>query len=99
MFFIFSKKSYHPIPWRDAISRPLSPQAVLIPLDHADAFLCFLKRLPPDILAGFDPTTPQAETMPPDHTAFYGGFRMLSIASTVSPALEDKHEQADVVEI
>jgi hypothetical protein len=26
--------SYHPIPWRDSISRPLIPQAETIPLDH-----------------------------------------------------------------
>jgi hypothetical protein len=30
-------KNYHPIPWRDSTSRPIAPQAVTIPVDHASA--------------------------------------------------------------
>jgi hypothetical protein len=33
--YFFLSKSYHPIPWRDSISRPKILQTVTMPLDHA----------------------------------------------------------------
>jgi hypothetical protein len=44
----FSFKIYHPIPWRDSISRPMAPrwQAETIPLDHA-AKIYFSSRVAP----------------------------------------------------
>jgi hypothetical protein len=34
--------NYHPLPWRDSISRQIAPQAETVPLDHAARDLVWL---------------------------------------------------------